>query len=373
MTTEIERGGFEMGGAHEPSYYEIALTNRQVVVAFVVLLTCLVAAFLSGVWIGRESAVRAQEKLALLSHGARAAPAGTAIDGGGAAGTSPGGAAAAAAPGGAAAGPGAAGADNAGDREKPEGQALQEFKFFADPHHRSANGATGSGNGPAADSGNARSDGGRPATAPGAPAAPEAPANANGGGGAESGRDAAAPIAADGGRGARRAARPPLPDDGAAPAGEGEPLPGAAAAGARGTAGGGEPKGDVLRRRSQPGSAAVPATPAPARATAAAKGAPTAAPAPAPADSGAGGAGGAGANGGDLAIQVFSSADKAQADHVRDQLTGAGYHAYLSPIEKNGQTMYRVRIGPFATRAAAAPVAEKVRKEHKLDTWITPK
>src|SRR5436305_10310243 len=38
---------------HEPSYYEIALTNRQVVVAFVILLGCLLAAFFSGVWIGR--------------------------------------------------------------------------------------------------------------------------------------------------------------------------------------------------------------------------------------------------------------------------------------------------------------------------------
>ncbi len=49
MTTDIDRGGLDVGGAHEPSYYEIALTNRQVMVAFVVLLACVVAAFLSGV------------------------------------------------------------------------------------------------------------------------------------------------------------------------------------------------------------------------------------------------------------------------------------------------------------------------------------
>jgi DedD protein len=48
---------------HEPSYYEIALTNRQVVVAFVILLLCLVSAFFSGLWIGRESAARAQEQI----------------------------------------------------------------------------------------------------------------------------------------------------------------------------------------------------------------------------------------------------------------------------------------------------------------------
>lgn len=43
-----------MSNSHEPSYYEIALTNRQVVVAFVILLVCLLSAFFSGVWIGRS-------------------------------------------------------------------------------------------------------------------------------------------------------------------------------------------------------------------------------------------------------------------------------------------------------------------------------
>ncbi len=53
-----------MTNSHEPSYYEIALTNRQVVVAFVILLICLVSAFFSGLWIGRESAARAQSQMA---------------------------------------------------------------------------------------------------------------------------------------------------------------------------------------------------------------------------------------------------------------------------------------------------------------------
>ena len=42
---------------YEPSYYEIALTNRQVLVAFVILLGCVVAAFFTGVWIGREGRI----------------------------------------------------------------------------------------------------------------------------------------------------------------------------------------------------------------------------------------------------------------------------------------------------------------------------
>lgn len=52
-----------MSDSHEPSYYEIALTNRQVVVAFVILLVCLIASFFSGVWVGRESGYRAAEQI----------------------------------------------------------------------------------------------------------------------------------------------------------------------------------------------------------------------------------------------------------------------------------------------------------------------
>ncbi len=42
-----------MSEQYEPSYYEIALTGRQVLAGFVILLVCLVAAFFSGVWVGR--------------------------------------------------------------------------------------------------------------------------------------------------------------------------------------------------------------------------------------------------------------------------------------------------------------------------------
>ncbi|HSN89103.1 MAG TPA: hypothetical protein VL025_20225, partial [Thermoanaerobaculia bacterium] len=52
-----------MANSHEPSYYEIALTNRQVVVAFVILLICLLSAFFSGVYIGREGTLRDQEQM----------------------------------------------------------------------------------------------------------------------------------------------------------------------------------------------------------------------------------------------------------------------------------------------------------------------
>ncbi|HYH46239.1 MAG TPA: SPOR domain-containing protein [Thermoanaerobaculia bacterium] len=52
-----------MSNSHEPSYYEIALTNRQVVVAFVILLVCLLSAFFSGVWVGKSGAEPAGEQV----------------------------------------------------------------------------------------------------------------------------------------------------------------------------------------------------------------------------------------------------------------------------------------------------------------------
>lgn len=63
-----------MTNSHEPSYYEIALTSRQAVVTFVILLLCLVSAFFSGLWIGRESTARAQEQIVRNTPPAPAAP-----------------------------------------------------------------------------------------------------------------------------------------------------------------------------------------------------------------------------------------------------------------------------------------------------------
>ncbi|MGH9363397.1 MAG: hypothetical protein ACRD2T_15925, partial [Thermoanaerobaculia bacterium] len=62
---------------HEPSYYEIALTNRQVVVAFAILLVCLLIAFFSGVWVGR-GAGPGEEEVRAAAEGAP--PEGSALE-----------------------------------------------------------------------------------------------------------------------------------------------------------------------------------------------------------------------------------------------------------------------------------------------------
>jgi DedD protein len=67
------------------------------------------------------------------------------------------------------------------------------------------------------------------------------------------------------------------------------------------------------------------------------------------------------APGGAWAVQVgaFGSADTARK-LVKD-LTGAGYRAYVSPVERGGKTLHRVRVGPEADKASAAQVAQRLK------------
>jgi len=260
---------------HEPSYYEIALTNRQVVVAFVILLTCFLAAFFSGVWIGRESTARATQEAMVRN-------------------TPP----------------------------AQEGKSLEELDFFdsrgkkgkAGKHQEATSGGTlvedVSGKKTAAQT--------PPAPAPAAPAQEEPMPAA---------QEAAAPA-------------PALPD----PAQE---------------------RRNRRKARNAAAEEAAASAPAPA----------PAAPEPAPTNKTSKAAKNAAATPaipkGSYVIQVFSSPDQTQAERIRGKLVGGGQKAYLSPIDHGGRTMYRVRIGPFKTRADAQGVADKVRKGYKLDTWVT--
>jgi DedD protein len=246
---------------HEPSYYEIALTNRQVVVAFVILLVCLLSAFFSGVWIGRESTVRAQDQMARSSPPPETEP-------------------------------------------KKEGQSLENLEFF-DSKENKAGKKPGKG---AQDEAPAQAT---PKPAPPIPE-PEPPAP-------EPPPVKAAPVPTP-------APPVPTPTPTPAPDRKGKGHKGATAVAAA---------DDSPVRPVKP-SEAEPAVP---------KGA--------------------------VVIQVFSSQDRAQADGIRKKLAKGGQKAFLSPVDVAGHTMYRVRIGPFASRAEAQKVAVKVQKVFRYDTWVT--
>ena len=251
---------------HEPSYYEVALTNRQVLVAFVVLLSCLLVAFLSGVWVGRGA-----------EPARAAAPAPT--------------------------------------PPPPAGEPIEQLSFFS-----------------------GKEPGARTAPKPAAPAAAPEPAAAAVDAAADSMRRTleaemeanrerpAAPVPAPG------APAPPTP----APAAASTPV----AAGERTT-----------RTPPAPAPATRPAAPAPAAPVT------TVAPATTPQ--------------GKVWIQVYSSSNGVRAREIVDQLKRANFTAVLGETAKDGQTVYRVRVGPYEKRERAERVAERLRREHRLDTWVT--
>lgn len=250
-----------MSNPHEPSYYEIALTNRQVVVAFVVLLACLLTAFFSGVWVGRGGAARAGAETV---------------------------------------------AQVAAPPQRTEGAAMEELQFFDRDKGK------GKGKGEARDERptTLQEDLSQRGTAP-APTRESAPA-------------AVAPAPIERAPVEPPAALPPatLPPVAAAPRAVTPPVPSAHAE-----------------------------TPAPSR--------------PAPADRDAEPAAGS------TVIQVFATPDRQEAARVRNRLQSGGQKAYLSPVTVGGRTMFRVRIGPFASKDDAQHTAEVVRKTFKLDTWVT--
>ena len=238
----------EPSESREPSYYEVALTNRQVLVAFVVLLSCVLAAFLSGVWIGRGGAVKAAAPAAVAQQLPSADP------------------------------------------------QLEQLTFFTgkEPGARTAAAA-------------------RPtATAMPAPAGVTAP--------------------------------PATRED--------------------------ESGGEAMRRTLDAEVSAARATPAASRAASPvpAPAAAAAATRPAPAATAA-----AKPAAGKLFVQVYSSTNDARAKEIVAELRKAGFKVQLTDTPKAGgaQTNHRVRVGPYEARAAADAAATRLRREFRLDTWVT--
>ncbi len=274
-----------MSEIRESSYYEIALTNRQVMTMFVILLGCLVAAFLSGVWIGRRG-----ESVPVDTVAAQTITSGVA--------------------------PG----------EAP----LEELRFFSEE------GGEGVADAPRETAAQA------PPRVEPAPQVRREPAAA---GEAPAGAAARAPSRAPAGREAAAQAAAPDPPDPAA------------------TSPAGRPEATAPAEQSAPSPApAAPAESTPATPAAAAPATP-AAPAPAAAEEPT-------TPRSLVVIQVFSSNDRAQAERVVERLRGGGLPALLAPVEVSGRTMYRVRIGPYRDPDQAESVADRVRKEFRLDTWI---
>lgn len=62
------------------------------------------------------------------------------------------------------------------------------------------------------------------------------------------------------------------------------------------------------------------------------------------------------------AVQLGSFSSRATAERMTKDFSGLGYDAFVMPVQSGGSTLYRVRIGPFAERAAADDALATIRK-----------
>ena len=64
-------------------------------------------------------------------------------------------------------------------------------------------------------------------------------------------------------------------------------------------------------------------------------------------------------------IQIEAVMDKSGADEMVDRLKKLGYNAQEMTTNLNGQTWYRVRVGPYSSSAEAAAAQAKLRDQYK--------
>jgi hypothetical protein len=241
----------------EPSYYEVALTHRQVVVGFVFVLACVLAAFVAGVWIGRDAAPAPATQIA------QAAPV---------------------------------------EPERAEAQ-LEKLTFFGERSSAPAPRAARAEPKPP------------PATVPAPATEPEPVVVVDP---AAEGMARTLEAEMDSNREPASAAPPPAV----------------------------APPGTRVRRAPAPAAETPPAV--------------VAAPAPVEPERAA-----------PFFIQVYSSTNGARAREIAERLRRSSFEARVLDTPVAGGTTYRVRVGPYANRDLADRTAGRLRREYRLDTWVT--
>jgi len=73
---------------------------------------------------------------------------------------------------------------------------------------------------------------------------------------------------------------------------------------------------------------------------------------------------------GDWVVQLGSFSEEANARRIAQQAGTYGYKAEVSSSRRDGRTLYRVRVGPQATRAAADAAASALRAHGLKDARV---
>jgi len=75
---------------------------------------------------------------------------------------------------------------------------------------------------------------------------------------------------------------------------------------------------------------------------------------------------------GPFAIQVGSFTEPVPAWKLAEQLGDKQYEVYVDEGDAAGQPRWRVRIGPVTSRREARSLADRLKSEEGLPTWILP-
>ena len=75
---------------------------------------------------------------------------------------------------------------------------------------------------------------------------------------------------------------------------------------------------------------------------------------------------------GEFWVQVTSVSSERDARARRDKLVHRGYHARVESVEGPKGSVYRVRVGPYRSRADAERTSQRLTREEKVKTWIVP-
>ncbi|MET0852165.1 MAG: SPOR domain-containing protein, partial [Candidatus Rokuibacteriota bacterium] len=70
-------------------------------------------------------------------------------------------------------------------------------------------------------------------------------------------------------------------------------------------------------------------------------------------------------------VQVGAFKNRQQADAVHRDLRTAGFEAFVTTLgTADGETRFRVRVGPFPSRAEAERTAQRMRAARSLPTYV---
>ncbi len=69
------------------------------------------------------------------------------------------------------------------------------------------------------------------------------------------------------------------------------------------------------------------------------------------------------------AVQVGAFGSRGGAKQLVTELRGKGFPVYVVE-DTGGSARFKVRVGPVDDRTEAKALAEKLRKEHRLPTWV---